>query len=116
MQPRFLLSLVLSLTAALAAPSLSPSSSINTFVPAYRYGYRHYRVTVSPHRQPWLTSQLLGNACDEEKRIVFVEDRSVVIQEVSLDNRDELERMSKFCIDAFYNNDASNEQGSIMAR
>ena len=42
--------------------------------------------------------------------------RHVVIQQIALDDDDELERMSKFCIDAFYRHDEDRDEGSLLSR
>jgi len=43
------------------------------------------------------------------------DERQIVIRQISLDDNDELERMSKFCIDTFYGRDEDRE-GSLFSR
>lgn len=46
---------------------------------------------------------------------MFVGSKKIVIQQIALDDTDELERMSKFCIDAFYNH-GDDDEGSFLSR
>ena len=43
--------------------------------------------------------------------------KQIMIQKIALDDREELQRMSKFCINMFYNNEEDDELGtSFLSR
>ena len=91
-------------------------SPIRAFVSPYRPAQTSSsRRSSQHHHVAFLGPRSSEDADDVGCMFVGVGDKQILIKQVGLDDEDELELMSKFCIDAFYGS-ARDKEESFLSR